>query len=83
MRSRLPNLLSASRVLLALLILAVSRELTAWKYLSIIGMLSLAMMTDSLDGYLARRWKTVSTLGYVLDAMGDRTVHLALVLAIQ
>jgi phosphatidylglycerophosphate synthase len=38
------------------------------------------MLTDALDGYLARRWKVTSSLGYVLDTMGDRAVHLAMVL---
>jgi phosphatidylglycerophosphate synthase len=38
------------------------------------------MVTDALDGYLARRWGTTSELGYVLDTMGDRAVHLALIL---
>ena len=41
-----------------------------------------AMATDALDGYLARRWNTTSEIGYVLDAMGDRALHLALVLII-
>jgi len=33
-----------------------------------------------IDGYFAPRWGTVSDRGYVLDTMGDRAVHLALVL---
>jgi len=39
-----------------------------------------AMVTDGLDGYLARRWGTYSQVGYVLDGMGDRAIHLALML---
>ena len=35
-------------------------------------MMTIAMMTDVLDGYLARRLKEVSALGKILDPIGDK-----------
>lgn len=32
----------------------------------------LAMLTDSLDGYLARRWHMISPLGTILDPLMDK-----------
>lgn len=36
------------------------------------GVVVLAMMTDFLDGYLARRWKMTSQLGAFLDPLTDK-----------
>lgn len=80
MRERVPNALSVSRIVFAIAILALSGELTIITYAATVSMVVVAMLTDLLDGYLARRWHTTSALGYVLDAMGDRAIHLALML---
>ena len=80
MREYLPNVLSVSRVVLAILVLLLSGRLTEITYLLTVSMATLAMITDALDGYLARRWESTSALGYVLDAMGDRAIHLSLML---
>ena len=34
-------------------------------------------LTDFLDGYLARRWKQTSSLGEVLDPLGDKVLVLS------
>ena len=47
-----------------------------------IVLVTLAMFTDYLDGYLARRWKVASDVGYVLDTLGDRAMHLSLILVV-
>ena len=80
MRSYVPNALSVSRIATALLLVLLSERLTVVTYISTVSLLTFAMLTDALDGYLARRWKVTSSLGYVLDTMGDRAVHLAMVL---
>jgi phosphatidylglycerophosphate synthase len=51
-------------------------------FILIVGLATLAMVSDAVDGYLARRWNVASTTGSVLDAMGDRSVHLALILVV-
>jgi phosphatidylglycerophosphate synthase len=39
-----------------------------------------ALLTDFLDGYLARRWNVATAFGYVMDGLGDRAMHVALLL---
>lgn len=80
MYKKIPNALSVSRIFLAILIILVSGSLSVGTYLAAVFMITVALLTDALDGYLARRWKVTSALGYVLDAMGDRALQLAMVL---
>lgn len=82
MRAQIPNALSVLRIFLALAIILLSYRLELRTYIATIAIVAIAITTDLLDGYLARRWRITSELGYVLDAMGDRAVHLALVLVI-
>jgi phosphatidylglycerophosphate synthase len=80
MYQRIPYALSLSRIPLALLIILFSDQLELGRYVATVSMFVIAMVTDGLDGYLARRWGTYSQIGYVLDGMGDRAIHLALML---
>ena len=82
MRTCVPNALSVSRIVIAFVLLLISRHLSVPRFLATAALLVIAMITDALDGYLARRWKVSSASGYVLDAMGDRAVHLALILVV-
>lgn len=67
-RSRLPNALSALRMLLApaslVAALAGSRPWFA-------GLLAAALLTDAVDGYLARRLNAESDFGRKLDSAAD------------
>jgi phosphatidylglycerophosphate synthase len=65
---------------LAVIVLAYSGHLSTKTYFVTITALVVAMITDALDGRLARRWRVVSASGYVIDAMGDRAIHLAMIL---
>jgi phosphatidylglycerophosphate synthase len=76
----IPYALSLSRIPMALLMILFSSQLELRRYVATAGMYLLAMATDGLDGFLARRWGTYSQLGYVLDSLGDRAIHLALML---
>jgi phosphatidylglycerophosphate synthase len=80
-RTFLPNAISASRIAMSVVIIAVSSRLTVATFGITIALVAAAAASDFLDGYLARRWSVTSSTGYVLDAMGDRAVHLALTLA--
>ncbi|MBM3192180.1 MAG: CDP-alcohol phosphatidyltransferase family protein [Chlamydiae bacterium] len=60
-----PNSLSLLRAPLALLFLS---ENLLVRTLALIG----AMLTDCIDGYLARRYKYTSKLGVILDPMMDK-----------
>jgi CDP-diacylglycerol---glycerol-3-phosphate 3-phosphatidyltransferase len=73
----LPNLLSASRIPAALLLLALYRPDDALRTYLSLGLVLLIMATDLLDGRLARRYGLTSEFGYMLDGLGDRAVHVA------
>jgi phosphatidylglycerophosphate synthase len=65
---------------MSVVIVAVSPRLTKVSFAITVSLVVLATVSDVLDGYLARRWRVTSATGYVLDAMGDRALHLALTL---
>ena len=76
----IPYGLSLSRVPLAVTIVLLSGQLDFPRYVATLCIFLISMASDGLDGYLARRWGTYSELGYALDSMGDRAIHLALML---
>lgn len=65
MRGGLPNALSLSRVLLALLFVPAGRATR-------IALICLAAATDFLDGWLARRTNTTTRWGALVDPIADR-----------
>lgn len=73
----LANLLSASRILLTPPILLLL--LASWPEGYFVGtwLFLLAMITDVVDGYLARRGKGSSSLGVFLDLIADKVLVLA------
>ena len=75
-----PNAISAVRLacvpVLVYLLLALEERRGAAVLLATLG------ATDWVDGYIARRWNQVSTVGKVLDPVADRIVLLSGVVAI-
>lgn len=80
--SNLPNLLTLVRIFLVPLLVAAllqqelriqwgSTVLVANDFLAVIVFLA-AAVTDLLDGYLARRWKQITTVGTLLDPIADK-----------
>jgi CDP-diacylglycerol--glycerol-3-phosphate 3-phosphatidyltransferase len=78
----LPNSLTLVRIFLVPLLIAAlvrhnfqitwdSRVLVANDFLAL-GIFMAAALTDLLDGYLARRWKQVTTVGTLLDPIADK-----------
>jgi phosphatidylglycerophosphate synthase len=69
-RSHLPNLVTASRIVLmpAVLAAAIWGE-RRW----FLGLLGVALFTDVLDGYLARKLNAFSQFGRKLDSIADYT----------
>ncbi len=68
----IPNYLTLARILMVPILVVVL--LTRVTNHEIIGVLVFwaASITDLLDGYLARRWKQVTTLGKLLDPLADK-----------
>ena len=67
-----PNLVSALRILIAPLLLALALlQLEHW----FLGVLLVSALTDVVDGFLARRLKMTTPLGAHLDSWGDFTIY--------
>jgi CDP-diacylglycerol---glycerol-3-phosphate 3-phosphatidyltransferase len=91
----IPNLLTLSRIFLVPLLVAVlvqtpqsySFHLLGWQGDISNSMLALwcfliAAATDMLDGYLARRWSQITTLGMLLDPIADKLLISAALIAL-
>ena len=92
--TNLPNTLTLFRIFLVPLLVAAlvqqqlriswgSHLLVANDFLAL-GLFLAAAFTDLLDGYLARRWKQVTTVGTLLDPVADKLlVSAALISLVQ
>jgi CDP-diacylglycerol--glycerol-3-phosphate 3-phosphatidyltransferase len=92
----IPNILSISRIFLAplVLIFLTIRIKTPVKFVEQWGIdvslgdllagtvFVIAAITDSLDGYIARRFNLVTTFGKFIDSMADKVLVIAALLAL-
>lgn len=69
----LPNILSLSRIVLAFVFAILL--FNSYKFLAT-GVFLLAIATDVLDGYLARKFNQITLLGKILDPAADRLLAL-------
>ena len=87
----IPNGLTIARIFFVPLLVAVlvqERNFFAWRGIEISNdVLALlifwaAAATDLIDGYLARRWKQVTTIGTLLDPIADKLLVSAALIAL-
>jgi CDP-diacylglycerol--glycerol-3-phosphate 3-phosphatidyltransferase len=87
----IPNYLTIARIFFVPLLVAVlvqERNFFSWYGVSVSNdILALlifwvAALTDLLDGYLARRWKQVTTIGTLLDPIADKLLVSAALIAL-
>src|SRR5690554_76989 len=73
----LPNKLTMFRIILVpVLVVVLLINIPYGDYFAA-AIFILAALTDSLDGYLARRWKQVTRLGIFLDPLADKLLIMA------
>lgn len=92
-RMNLPNTLTILRIFFVPFLVAVLVEQDlrvqwhgmVWPYEFLaLGIFLVAAATDLLDGYLARRWKQITTVGTLLDPIADKLlISAALISLVQ
>lgn len=70
----LPNQLTTLRLILAVVMFCLIPWGTSTAYLASLVLFVLAAGTDWLDGYYARRYGQVTTLGRILDPFADKVI---------
>lgn len=76
----LPNILTASRIVVIPFILVLLALDVSWASWTALGLYSYACITDFLDGYLARKMGVVSAIGRFLDPIADKLLIVSLLL---
>ena len=74
---KVPNILSAFRLLLVPVFAVVFFSSIAGAYILAACVYILALITDILDGYIARHFDAVSRLGRILDPLADKLMGAA------
>jgi CDP-diacylglycerol--glycerol-3-phosphate 3-phosphatidyltransferase len=77
----LPNILSMSRLIATIVVFILVLVNQSWAFLVATVIFIFASITDSLDGYLARRFKVVSSLGVFLDLTADKVFVTSILIA--
>lgn len=70
LRKQVPNILSASRIIAALAFPFIP---VSWRF----PMIMWALLSEFLDGFLARKCNAITSLGQLLDPIGDKLFILA------
>ena len=80
----LPNALTVLRIFLVpfLVVVLLTRARTEWGLLLGVGIFGIAVLTDYLDGYFARRRNQVTRLGILLDPLADKLLTAAAFLSL-
>jgi CDP-diacylglycerol---glycerol-3-phosphate 3-phosphatidyltransferase len=88
MKAKIPNLLTAGRVVLAIAFFAILApwdvrkspafidSVPDWTLFAATVMFIVAAITDALDGHLARKWNVVSAFGRIMDPFADKILVL-------
>ena len=75
---QIPNVISIGR-LVATLWLFIYIDYSLFNPYVLIIIISLIGLSDSLDGFLARKYNAVTNLGTIIDPFSDRTVFILLI----
>jgi phosphatidylglycerophosphate synthase len=75
-----PNVLSLSRIVMALLFVLCFQKQAGLFYVAVSACV-VALATDVLDGYYARRMQVASIHGRLWDSLGDKAFYAAIIVA--
>lgn len=78
----LPNLLSVFRLCLAPIFVIVYFSNSVYSGLFAVAIYGIAALSDILDGKIARKYNMTSTLGKILDPLGDKLMTFAVLICI-
>ncbi len=70
--SQIPNLVTVARFVMIPLVILLLLDQDPWMGILVAVIMSLAGLSDFLDGYLARLWKSESATGKFLDPLADK-----------
>ena len=79
-KRQIPNFLSVLRLPLALLSCYFAYDFDPFSLSISLALFIVASATDYFDGYLARRWKFVSTFGKLVDPLADKVLILGVLI---
>ena len=68
----LPNLITFSRLALALVLFGLMSMSQSWALCSVLFVIAVA--TDALDGWIARRYQLITQLGRMMDPFADKFI---------
>lgn len=78
----IPNILTLLRIILIpLFVLVLLIKIPHGDYIAALIFI-IAALTDSLDGYLARKWKQITKLGIILDPLADKLLITAALISL-
>ena len=78
---QLPNILSLARLIATVVVFVLVLINQPWAFFTACVLFVLASVTDFFDGYLARRYHVVSSLGVFLDLTADKVLVAAVLIA--
>ncbi|OGP02681.1 MAG: CDP-diacylglycerol--glycerol-3-phosphate 3-phosphatidyltransferase [Deltaproteobacteria bacterium GWA2_38_16] len=78
--SKLPNLITFGRFLLVPIVMILLLTDAPWVGILTATLIFIAGMSDILDGYLARHWKSETNMGKLLDPLVDKTLVMAVLI---
>ncbi len=78
----IPNSLTLFRIILVpVFVVALSTKMKMGVFLALLVFV-IAALTDSLDGYLARKWHQVTKLGIIMDPLADKLLVTAALISL-
>lgn len=80
-QAAIPNALTLARLVLTAVVIVLMAlhhhpQANLWALPAAAALFIIAAATDALDGYLARKWRVVSTFGRVMDPFADKVLVL-------